>query len=132
MFRSMMKSKIHRATVTEANLAYEGSITIDSGLMKQANLLPYEEVYVYNVTNGERFQTYAISGPEGQGDICVNGAAAHKARKGDVIIIATYTWMEDAVARRHEPTIVLVDDRNQIRTVKSQEGHQVTVEELLN
>lgn len=132
LFRSMMKSKIHRATVTEANLEYEGSITIDATLLEKADLLPYEEVFVYNVTNGERFQTYAIPGAAGSGEICVNGAAAHKARKGDVIIIATYSWMDEAAARAHQPTIVLVDAKNRIKTLKKQEHAGVTVSALLN
>ena len=101
MMRSMLKSKIHRATVTDANLAYEGSITIDQVLMKKANLYPHEEVSIYNITNGERFSTYVIAGPHGNGDICINGAAAHKGKKGDKIIIVSYVGLEEEEARVH-------------------------------
>ncbi|NLT23353.1 MAG: aspartate 1-decarboxylase, partial [Syntrophorhabdus sp.] len=95
MRRTMMKSKIHRATVTDSNLDYEGSITIDSQLLDKANIIPYEQVDIYNVTSGERFSTYAIRGDKDSGVICINGAAAHKAKKGDIIIIATYASFEE-------------------------------------
>lgn len=88
MQRILLKSKIHRATVTDANLNYEGSITIDEGLMQRADLVPYEKVSIYNVSNGERFSTYVIKGRKGTGVICLNGAAARKVSKGDLIIIA--------------------------------------------
>lgn len=93
MNRFVLKSKIHRCTVTDSNLNYEGSINIDEHLMKSANIIEYEQVSIYNVTNGERFETYAIKGEHG--DICLNGAAAHKAMIGDIIIIVTYTMVED-------------------------------------
>jgi aspartate 1-decarboxylase len=110
----MLKSKIHRATVTEGNIDYEGSITIDKMLMQEANILPYEQVQVLNINNGARFSTYAIEGPEGQGDICLNGAAARLAVKGDLVIILTYTDVTDEEVRYHKPKIVLVNKRNEI------------------
>ncbi len=101
--RNMMKSKIHRARVTEANINYEGSITIDSRLMKAADIVPYEQVHVLNVNNGARFTTYAIEGPEGRGDICLNGAAARLGMKGDIVIIITYTQMSEAELVNYHP-----------------------------
>jgi aspartate 1-decarboxylase len=114
MQRYLMKSKIHRARVTDANLNYEGSLTIDEGLMKAADILPFEQVKVYNVNNGARFDTYAIPGPAGKGDICLNGAAARMGAAGDLIIIATYGGFNESEATRHEPKIVLVDANNKI------------------
>lgn len=116
MRRTMMKSKIHRATVTDSNLNYEGSITIDSHLMDKANIIPYEQVDIYNVTSGERFTTYAIRGDKDSGVICINGAAAHKARKGDIIIIATYAAFEEQELESFKPTKVYVDVANKIKT----------------
>jgi len=116
MRRTMMKSKIHRATVTDSNLDYEGSITIDSHLMDKANIIPYEQVDIYNVTSGERFTTYAIRGDKDSGVICINGAAAHKARKGDIIIIATYAAFEEQELESFKPTKVYVDTANKIKT----------------
>lgn len=113
--RRMLKSKIHRATVTEANLAYEGSITIDSALLESADIIPFEEVSVYNVTNGERFSTYAIPGPTLGGDICINGAAAHKAGPGDIVIIASYVSADEDAVRDWQPKLVHVDEKNQQR-----------------
>ena len=114
MQRIMLQSKIHRATVTDANLHYEGSITVDEGLMEKANLLPYEQVHIYNISNGERFQTYVIPGARNSGTICINGAAARKAGKGDLIIIANYVMMDAEEARNHKPRLVYVDERNRI------------------
>jgi len=111
----MFKSKIHRATVTQADLHYDGSLTIDSLLMEAADILPFEEIYIWDVTNGARLSTYAIEGPAGSGVICVNGAGAHLVRPGDLIIVATYTTLESAQARTHQPRIVLVDAKNAIR-----------------
>ena len=108
------KSKIHRATVTEANLHYEGSVTIDSNLMDAAQILPHEQVQVLNVNNGERFDTYAIRGPRGSGIICLNGPAARLAHVGDKVIILTYALMEREELLRHAPVVVVVDDRNRI------------------
>jgi aspartate 1-decarboxylase len=111
--RTMLKSKIHRATVTDGNIDYEGSITIDTKLMEAADMLPYEQVQVLNINNGARFSTYVIEGEPGRGDICLNGAAARLAVKGDLVIILTYTDMPDEEARNHKPRIVLVDEKNQ-------------------
>ena len=108
----MLKSKIHRATVTRSDLDYEGSIEIDSSLMEAARLLPHEAVHVWNVSNGERFQTYAVPGEAGSGGICINGAAAHRARVGDLVIIASFVSMEEAEARAWKPTLVFVDEKN--------------------
>ncbi|HET9951213.1 MAG TPA: aspartate 1-decarboxylase [Candidatus Eisenbacteria bacterium] len=109
------KSKIHRATVTEANLNYEGSVTIDSDLMEAADILPHEQVQVLNVNNGERFDTYAIRGPRGSGVVCLNGPAARLAHVGDLVIILTYAVMEPEELRRHTPRVVIVDEQNRIR-----------------
>jgi len=115
MFRTMMKSKIHRARVTDSNLDYEGSITIDEILMEAAEIIPYEQVQIYNVTNGERFTTYAIKGERNSGVICINGAAAHKARKNDIIIIATYGTYEEKELATFKPKKVYADDSNRIK-----------------
>jgi aspartate 1-decarboxylase len=115
MQRSMFKSKIHRATVTEANLNYEGSLTVDADLLTAADILPFEEVHVWNVTRGTRLTTYAIAGPPGSGTVCVNGAGAHLAQPGDLVIVATFTEMDEAAARAHEPLVVLVDEHNRVR-----------------
>jgi aspartate 1-decarboxylase len=112
MQRIMLKSKIHRATVTDANLNYEGSITIDEGLMKSADLVSFEKVAIYNVSNGERFSTYVIKGKKNSGVICLNGAAARKVSKGDLIIIASYVMVEDAEAKGWAPKCVHVDWKN--------------------
>ncbi len=110
-----MKSKIHRARVTESNLDYEGSITVDELLLEASNILQYEQVQVYNVTNGERFTTYAIRGEKGSGVICVNGAAAHKAKKDDIVIIVTYGDYAEAELPGFEPKRVYVDEKNRIK-----------------
>ena len=113
MRRSLFKSKIHRATVTDANLAYEGSVTIDAELMRAADVLPYERVHIWDVSNGSRLETYALEGEPGSGVVCVNGAAAHHVRPGDVVIIATFADAEsDAEARAWRPTVVRVDAAN--------------------
>ena len=120
MQRTMLKSKIHRATVTDANLEYEGSIALDEGLMETAGILPFEKVSVYNITNGNRFETYAILGARGSGTISVNGAAAHLASAGDIIIVASYCVLEDSQARAHAPVLVYVDAQNNIKNVSSE------------
>ncbi|MBF0492500.1 MAG: aspartate 1-decarboxylase [Deltaproteobacteria bacterium] len=112
MFRSILKSKIHRATVTDADLHYEGSITIDSILLDAADIIPNEKVHVWNVTNGHRFQTYALRGEIGSGTICINGAAAHLAKKGDLVIITSFSLMDQAEIARHEPKLVFVNEKN--------------------
>ncbi len=112
--RIMLKSKIHRARVTRANIDYEGSITIDKKLMAEADILPYEQVQVLNINNGARFSTYAIEGPEASGEICLNGAAARLAVKGDTVIILTYCHVSDEEARNFTPRVVHVNARNAI------------------
>lgn len=107
-----MKSKIHRATITESNLEYVGSITIDETLMDEANILENEKVQVVNLNNGNRFETYTIRGKAGSGDICLNGAAARLGLAGDKIIIITYAQMEIDEAKAFKPTVVHVDDKN--------------------
>jgi aspartate 1-decarboxylase len=114
MRRSLFKSKIHRATVTDADLDYEGSVTVDEQLMLAANILPYEHVHIWNVTNGSRLETYALAGPPGSGVICVNGAAARHAHPGDRIIIATFAEVEEAEAKNWKPVVVRVDERNRL------------------
>ncbi len=111
---NVFKSKLHRATVTQADLDYEGSVTIDEGLMEAADIRDYEAVHIWNVTRGTRLQTYALRGPRGSGIICINGAAAHLMKPRDMVIIATFAQMDDAEARIHRPTVVLVDRENRI------------------
>lgn len=115
MQRTMFKSKIHRATVTEADLNYEGSITIDRELMKRADIWPNERVEVYNVDNGARFATYAIEGAAGTGVICINGAAAHLAKPGHKVIIATYVNMSEEEIPSYKPRVILVDEKNRVK-----------------
>lgn len=112
MQRKMLMGKIHRATVTEANLAYQGSISIDADLLDAAGILEFEQVEVWNITNGNRFSTYAMEAPRGSGTVCINGAAAHKARPGDLVIVANFAWMHETEAHYHKPKIVLVDGEN--------------------
>ena len=115
MRRTLFKSKIHRATVTQADLDYEGSVTIDADLMRAADILPYEKVHIWNRTNGNRLETYALEAPAGSGVVCVNGAAAHLAKPGDLVIIATFGEAADeAEARAWRPTVVHVDGNNRI------------------
>lgn len=115
MFRTMLKSKIHRATVTEANLYYKGSITIDAKLMKAADILEGEKVEVFNLNNGQRLETYAIKGKPGSGIICLNGPAARGACPGDEVIIVSYMIVSDKEAKELVPSIVNVDERNRIK-----------------
>ncbi len=114
MRRTFFKSKIHRATVTQADLDYEGSVTIDEDLMDAAGIWNYEAVHIWNVTRGTRLQTYAIQGPRGSGTICVNGAAAHLNKPGDMVILATFAELEESEARGFVPRVVLVDRQNRI------------------
>lgn len=111
----MCKGKIHRATVTEADVNYVGSLTIDEDLLELSDILPYEEVHVLNVTNGQRMVTYAMTGERGSGVMCLNGAAARHGRPGDIIIVIAYGHYEDGEARRMKPRIVIVDERNRPR-----------------
>lgn len=113
MRRTMLKSKIHRATVTDADLNYEGSVSIDPALCDAARLLPFEKVEIYNCNNGERFATYVIFGKPGE--ICLNGAAARLVHRGDLVIIASYVEVEDVQCLSHKPSLVFVGDKNQIK-----------------
>jgi len=115
--RTMLKSKIHRARVTQLNIDYEGSITIDKKLMEEADILPYEQVQVLNINNGARFTTYAIGG-EASGEICLNGAAARLAAKGDIIMVLSYCYVEDDEAHNFIPKLVYVDAKNAITESK--------------
>jgi len=116
MRRTLFKSKIHRATVTHADLEYEGSVSIDEDLLDAAGIWEWEAVHVWNITRGTRLQTYAIKGPRGSGTVCINGAAAHLNRPGDLVILATFADMDDSEARTFVPTVVLVDAKNRIVT----------------
>ena len=111
----MLKSKIHRARVTQADVHYEGSLSLDALLLHAADIVPYEEVHVWNVTRGSRLRTYAIPGETNSGVICANGAAAHLTKPGDIVIVATFAELEDVEARIHRPRVVLVDEKNHIR-----------------
>ena len=127
---TMFKSKIHRATVTQAELHYEGSLTVDEDLLEAAGMLEYEKVAVVNITNGERLETYLIKGERGRKEICLNGAAARKGAPGDRIIIITYASMTPEEARTYKPTIVLVNENNDIVEKKySIEPHTVYAED---
>jgi aspartate 1-decarboxylase len=114
MLRKMLKCKIHRAAVTKVDLDYEGSISVDETLMEAAGILPYEAVHVWNISNGQRFETYTLCAPAGSGEICLNGAAARLAQPGDKVIIATFCWLEDDLVREHHPTVVAVDGNNRM------------------
>lgn len=114
MLLTLMKAKIHRATVTQADLEYEGSIAIDSGLLREAGILPHEQVHVYDVNNGNRFVTYAIEAPRGSRTICVNGAAARLVSPGDRVIIVAYAQMNADEARQFDPRVLLLDEKNEI------------------
>jgi aspartate 1-decarboxylase len=121
MKRFMLKSKIHRATVTQADVHYQGSLTLDTHLLHAADIVPYEEVHVWNVTRGTRFRTYAMTGEIGSGVVCANGAAALLVSPGDLIIIATFTMLDDAELEYFKPKLVFVDAANRITEVKTQE-----------
>jgi aspartate 1-decarboxylase len=114
----MLKSKIHRATVTGADVDYEGSITVDKELMGVAKLVEYEKVDIYNITNGQRFSTYVIKGEQGKGEICLNGAAARLVSVGDLIIICSYSHHDEKEIGKHKPVIVHVDQKNRIKEIK--------------
>jgi aspartate 1-decarboxylase len=120
MRRRMFLAKIHRATVTQADLHYEGSVTIDQTLLDAAGMLEHEEVHVWNVTRGTRLSTYTLSGPRDSGVICINGAAAHLVSPGDVVILATFGELEDEEARAHVPTVVLVDEDNRVAEIRAE------------
>ena len=115
MLKQMLNAKIHRATVTQANLNYEGSLTIDRDLMDAVGIFSFERIKIYNINNGERFDTYAIEGPRGSGIIGLNGAAARKGMAGDLIIIVTYGIYSEEELKNYHPRIVLLNERNQVR-----------------
>lgn len=119
MLRTILKSKIHGAIVTDANLKYTGSITIDADLLKSADILPNERVQIVNLNNGSRVETYVMKGKAGSGTICMNGAAARWAQKGDTVIIISYCQAEDAEAKRLTPKMIFVDGENKIKRIKS-------------
>ncbi|MGP1364280.1 aspartate 1-decarboxylase [Neisseria sicca] len=121
MFRTMLGGKIHRATVTEADLNYVGSITIDQDLLDAAGILVNEKVAIVNNNNGERFETYTIPGERGSGVVCLNGAAARLVQKGDIVIIMSYVMLSESEIAAHEPKVVLVDEHNKIRDILSYE-----------
>ena len=121
----VLKSKIHRVNVTEANFDYEGSITIDKELMEAASLIPHEQVHIFNLTNGERFVTYIIEGGRNTGTICTNGAAAHCARKGDCLIIVSFVTITEQEALNHNPKFVYVDAKNKKVSAKIVDGKLV-------
>jgi len=123
MFRTVFKSKLHRATVTQACLDYVGSITIDEDLMNAADILINEKVQVVDINNGERLETYAIPGPRGSGVICLNGAAARLVQPGDKVIIITYAMLDDREARDWKPTVAFLDADNRISEMKDEEKH---------
>ena len=120
MLRKLLKSKIHRATVTDANLDYEGSIALDPVLMKEADLIEFEKVHVLDVTNGNRLETYVIKGKENSGEVCINGAAAHLININDLVIIASYCSLNEEELINFKPTIILVDEKNQIKEKSNQ------------
>ncbi|EFU40638.1 aspartate 1-decarboxylase [Paenibacillus vortex V453] len=127
MFREMHKSKIHHAVVTEANLNYVGSITIDEDILDASNILENEKVQVVNINNGARLETYVITGPRGSGMVCLNGAAARLVQPGDRVIIISYAMMEESVARTYRPHVVILDELNRIVTEDYQELHSTTL-----
>ncbi len=126
MMLNLLKGKIHCATVTEANLQYMGSITIDEELMEKAGIIPNERVQVVDNNNGARLETYTIPGPRGSGVVCLNGAAARCAQVGDVVIIMAYALFEEAEAKAHKPKVVMVNEKNQIKEVRHVEYHGQT------
>lgn len=123
MLRTMMKAKIHRATVTEAHLNYVGSITIDKEILDALDILPNEKVQIVNNNNGARLETYVIEGEPGSGVICLNGAAARLVQPGDIVIIIAYALMSDEEARRHQPRVAIMDEHNKIAQLVSEEVH---------
>ncbi len=118
MKRIMLKAKIHNAVVTEANIDYEGSLTLDEDLLDEAGLMPYEQVHIYNITNGERFVTYLIKGERGSRTVGINGAAVHRANVGDRVILAVFGLMDDEETDFFIPKILLMDENNKIKKIK--------------
>ena len=128
---TLLKSKIHRAVVTQADLNYVGSITIDSDLMRAAGIFEYEKVQIVDVNNGNRIETYVIAGEAGSGVICLNGAAARCVQTGDIVIIMSYMTMTPQEATCHKPTVVFVDDKNKVSKIFEYEKHGLITEEML-
>jgi aspartate 1-decarboxylase len=127
MFRTMMKAKIHRATVTEANLNYIGSITIDEDLIDLVGMYPNEKVQIVNNNNGARLETYIIPGPRGTGVICLNGAAARLVQTGDTVIILSYAMMTDEEAKKHQPTVAIMGPDNKVIQLLNEEIHSTVL-----
>jgi len=127
MIRQMMKSKLHRATVTEANLNYVGSVTIDEDLMELVDILPDEKVQIVNNNNGARLETYAIAGPRGSGVVCLNGAAARLVQVGDSVIIISYGFVTEEEVRRHKPKVAILDERNRPVQLLAEEPHSTVM-----
>ena len=127
MTRTMLRAKIHRIRVTECDVEYEGSLTLDKNLMEAVDLLPYEKIDVYNVDNGKRFSTYLIEGERGRGECCVNGAAARLVERGHKLILASYTTLDEEQAVGHCPRVVLIGEGNRIKTLKEHERAGVRV-----
>lgn len=130
MFRTLMKSKLHRGTVTGANLHYVGSITVDADLMDAADLLPNEKVQVVDIDNGARLETYVIPGERGSGDLCLNGAAARLVQPGDKVIVISYGVYTDAEARDHQPTVVVLNEVNRPQRIDVELAHTTTADAL--
>ena len=128
---SMLKSKIHRAVVTQSELNYVGSITIDSELMNAAGIIEYEKVHIVDINNGNRFETYVISGEKGSGVVCLNGAAARCVQKDDLVIIMAYAAMTPEEAAEHRPRVVFVDESNRIKKIFDYEKHGLLTEEMV-
>lgn len=126
MIITMFKSKLHRATVTQADINYVGSVTIDSDLLRQSGILPGEKVQIVNINNGERFETYTIEGEAGSGVLCINGAAARLVQVGDKVIVITYAMMDENDARTFKPTVLVLDEQNKIIRIKHEEIHGTT------
>lgn len=124
MVRTLLKSKIHRATVTRADLHYEGSLTLDQDLMKAGDLVPHEHIHVWNVTTGSRFETYVIPGKKKSGVLQINGAAAHHAKEGDLVIISSFAQIPASGVKRHKPKIVFVNEKNKIVRITRTSGHK--------
>mgnify|MGYP001766487808 FL=1 len=122
MLLNVLKGKIHRATVTDADLSYEGSVTLDAALMEAAGIVPHEAVEIYDVTNGSRLRTYTLWAPPGSGLVCINGAAAHLVKKDDVVILCAYALMDPAEASLFRPRVVLVDEKNRVKKVSRYDG----------
>ncbi len=131
MLRTMMKSKIHRATVTQADLHYVGSVTVDEDLLDASDILPGELVHIVDVTNGARLETYTIAGERGSGVIGINGAAAHLVHPGDLVILIAYAQVDDAEARELEPSVVFVDEQNKVVTLGSDAAEAPTDSDLV-